>query len=218
MKFYKFTFIELLVVIGVLSILISILLPVLRQAREMSMRTVSLSNLKQIGVALFDHASQNNGMLPSCRELRQRSDGTVFQKSVWTRIVSEACGPDIFVHPGKTNPNKNRLYSAAGTLQGISKNGVDLDQFLPRYIAKIHNPSESYLIVEAKMKSNGDAKGRIHWGIALQDFQKTSPELTKNIDFPFANINSQLRGDSSVGSVRFTSRGTVTSMNWNGQE
>lgn len=46
-----FTLIELLVVISIIAVLISILLPVLGQAREMSKRSICLHNLGQLGVS-----------------------------------------------------------------------------------------------------------------------------------------------------------------------
>lgn len=58
-----FTLIELLVVISIIALLLSILLPVLRNAREASKGVVCLSNLKQIGLGTMLYAGDNNSVL-----------------------------------------------------------------------------------------------------------------------------------------------------------
>jgi len=61
-----FTLVELLVVIGIIALLISILLPALNKARAQSQKTVCLSNLRQLSVALSAYASDHGGsIIPS---------------------------------------------------------------------------------------------------------------------------------------------------------
>ncbi len=58
-----FTLIELLVVIAVIALLMAILVPVLRSAREQGQRVVCLSNLRQLTLAWVAYADDNDGKL-----------------------------------------------------------------------------------------------------------------------------------------------------------
>ena len=59
-----FTLIELLVVIAIISLLVSILIPSLKRAKELTRRVVCGSNLHQMGVALMTYAADHKGEFP----------------------------------------------------------------------------------------------------------------------------------------------------------
>lgn len=59
-----FTLVELLLVIGVISVLAALLIPVLASSRASASGSVSLSNVRQIGVALSSYASENKDLPP----------------------------------------------------------------------------------------------------------------------------------------------------------
>ena len=56
-KHRGFTLIELLVVIAIIAVLIALLLPAVQQAREAARRAHCKSNLKQLGIALYNYES-----------------------------------------------------------------------------------------------------------------------------------------------------------------
>lgn len=56
-----FTLIELLVVIAIIAILAAILFPVFAQAKQASKKTVNVSNLRQIGMAVTMYVNDNEG-------------------------------------------------------------------------------------------------------------------------------------------------------------
>jgi prepilin-type N-terminal cleavage/methylation domain-containing protein len=60
-----FTLIELLVVIAIIAILASILFPVFARAREQARKTVCLSNMKQLGLAMLMYTQDYDEMLPA---------------------------------------------------------------------------------------------------------------------------------------------------------
>jgi prepilin-type N-terminal cleavage/methylation domain-containing protein len=77
-----FTLIELLVVIAIIALLISILLPSLSRARELSKRLVCASNIKGIGTSSKIYANDNNErwMIPAFREGQIDEEGIDYIK------------------------------------------------------------------------------------------------------------------------------------------
>ncbi|MFW6133109.1 MAG: type II secretion system protein [Planctomycetota bacterium] len=59
-----FTLIELLVVIAIIALLVSILMPSLKQAKELAQRAACAMNERQIGTASATWASDHDGRLP----------------------------------------------------------------------------------------------------------------------------------------------------------
>ena len=60
-----FTLIELLVVISIIALLVAILLPSLRRARDQGKLAVCASNLRELGLGVHMYAGENNGRLPT---------------------------------------------------------------------------------------------------------------------------------------------------------
>ena len=71
-----FTLVELLVVIAVIALLMALLIPVLRSARERAQRMVCLSNLRQLTLAWIAYAEDHDGKLVNGSTFRQAVVGT----------------------------------------------------------------------------------------------------------------------------------------------
>ena len=61
---FGFTLVELLVVIGIIAILISILMPALRRARNQAQKIDCMNRVRQISIAVNMYAQQFKGWLP----------------------------------------------------------------------------------------------------------------------------------------------------------
>lgn len=59
-----FTLVELLVVIGIIALLVAILMPALRKAREQAVATQCLSNLRQVGLMAHMYANEHRDVIP----------------------------------------------------------------------------------------------------------------------------------------------------------
>ncbi|MCM8535167.1 MAG: type II secretion system GspH family protein [Lentisphaeraceae bacterium] len=82
MKSEKFTLIELLVIVAIIGILISVLLPSLQRAKELTKRSVCLSNLNQIGTSLFKYIVDSNGEMTNNNDwhnvIGHSGNGTIY--------------------------------------------------------------------------------------------------------------------------------------------
>jgi hypothetical protein len=60
-----FTIVELLVVIGIISVLIAVMLPSLKEARETALKLRCTSNIRQNGMMAINFTADNKGKFPS---------------------------------------------------------------------------------------------------------------------------------------------------------
>jgi prepilin-type N-terminal cleavage/methylation domain-containing protein/prepilin-type processing-associated H-X9-DG protein len=75
-KVIGFTLIELLVVIAMIGLLLALLIPVLRNAREQGHRAVCLSNLKQLTLAWTAYATEYDGKIVNGKATNMRKKGS----------------------------------------------------------------------------------------------------------------------------------------------
>jgi prepilin-type N-terminal cleavage/methylation domain-containing protein len=97
-----FTLIELLVVIAIIAILAAILLPALAAAKDRAIRTECMSNLHQIGIALFVYVSdEKNSKLPVYDSQTGASWPWDMPWDVGNEMLKSVGGnPKVFYDPG----------------------------------------------------------------------------------------------------------------------
>lgn len=83
-----FTLLELLVTISVIVILLSLLLPSLRQAKEVAVKTQCANMLKNYGLALSMYINDNNGIFPA-------TDKVDAVGNYWILAIAEYFGPNL---------------------------------------------------------------------------------------------------------------------------
>src|ERR671925_2083860 len=81
-----FTLVELLVVVSIIALLIAILLPSLKKAREQSRQTVCLSNMRNMSTAVWMYTNENNDAFPLTR------DRGGFQEGGWINMLIPHAG------------------------------------------------------------------------------------------------------------------------------
>lgn len=109
-----FTLIELLVVISIISLLLSIMLPALTNARNAARAVVCQSNQRQIAVMTHMYTQEWDGYVPATRQ----SSGKIWDKPL--RAMNPSANK-AFLCPGQTfvkysGPNDVRSYAFNATM------------------------------------------------------------------------------------------------------
>jgi prepilin-type N-terminal cleavage/methylation domain-containing protein len=109
-----FTLVELLIVIGIIALLVSILLPAANRAREMSRRTVCLSNIRQLTTAWLMYADEHHGRLCNCEGINNTFDPRAPLVPSWfvggdTGPTNNYVDPAPFIRQGQLWPYLREL-------------------------------------------------------------------------------------------------------------
>ena len=108
-----FTLVELLVVVSIIALLIAILLPSLRKARQQGKAAVCLSRLRTLGQGMYMYAMEHNDQLLPCRlpkldneNWRMDIKGGLKYRPTFLAIMGSYVGVPAFDDP---QPEKNTI-------------------------------------------------------------------------------------------------------------
>ncbi len=175
-----FTLIELLVVISIVALLVAILLPALSGAKRAALRSVCLSNTRQIGVASMAYASDYDNKMPPAIDYAGYPNLTT-----WDRSLQEYAGANVDVVPDASTPvdrgtdvfvcpsdEVERIYggrkrSFSLVFFNLDSSGGPYSQLGSVVLDVFREPSQSYLIGEWHGFENmrlRHTESAIYWG------------------------------------------------------
>ena len=137
-KCAAFTLIELLVVIAIIAILVAMLLPALRLAKDAAKTITCLSNQKQTGIGFFAYADDNDGWLP------QWMVKSAWPSTTWYDVIADDLKPECGGYTSRKvmrcprNSDFDDLYQFYGMYQ--------YEKF--RKVSHVENPAGRLLITD----------------------------------------------------------------------
>jgi prepilin-type processing-associated H-X9-DG protein/prepilin-type N-terminal cleavage/methylation domain-containing protein len=153
-----FTLVELLVVLGIITILIGILLPAFSKAREQARKTACASNLRVIGQALVMYVNANKGRLPNGNPPATWEDYAGQNDVLVTFARDFVKGPQVFGCPSDREAPPLQITTGDPSFSTSARSGYD---FYSIYWAPEYGP----LMVKMQGKGSQRRMAPLAWDI-----------------------------------------------------
>jgi general secretion pathway protein G len=120
-----FTLVELLVVIGIITILIGLLMPALSRAREAARRTKCLANLRTLGQGMVMYANDSKGWLPNSNPASTVNDYDMTNAVLVALNRVYVHSPGAFHCPADSDPVPEKIETADYTKPNSARVSYD---------------------------------------------------------------------------------------------
>jgi prepilin-type N-terminal cleavage/methylation domain-containing protein/prepilin-type processing-associated H-X9-DG protein len=153
-----FTLVELLVVIGVIAILIALLLPALKRAREQAQSIACMNILRQYGTFQRLYAHENKGLCPGTTV--SYIDAGVPKTTPWTRFFPfvEMMAPKGVADPRTQARERMKCPACPNTADGWTITMAQATKLV--WIHILSTPRASDVLIASDTRGEGNIEGK----------------------------------------------------------
>jgi len=179
-----FTLIELLVVIAIIAILAAILFPVFAQAKLAAKKITSVSNQKQIGLAILMYANDYDDMYP-------RRDGCTLNDSFNTVFNNQPAGTNPYAWCGSSSLSGNGEYA-------FRDNVYSWPKWIMPYVKSMGLFTHPVIQKNATDWANGELEGGYALNLAITGDLELGDHGLSGAPESYGNITSWLGGQTTA--------------------
>jgi prepilin-type processing-associated H-X9-DG protein len=205
---FSFTLIELLVVITIIAVMVALLMPALKEAKEGANWVKCMSNQRQIGLA-FTMYGEQYGRYPFSREIvlanahwttRITPFLTRFTNSTWAGGGAGTRSP-VLICPSRGRHTTNLEPSYSANRQFLGSDTVLTSQY-PRQYPYTSRPQEVILVADASLGTLIESSAHFDYPI---DFKQAFNPATANTPV-YGPDNVDAYNGGTWGNIRFRHR------------
>jgi prepilin-type N-terminal cleavage/methylation domain-containing protein len=159
-----FTLIELLVVISIIAVLASLIAPAVQSARRAARKVQCLSNMRNVGLAMQNFASSNNGSLPALASTQTVTNSGGQQGTMvvpWTVLLLPALDNTALLR----NIRNDATVVSGEAFVNLGQENVAIEVFTcPDHVLAYKKPGGLSFVVNAGHMAPGTGAGA--WGVS----------------------------------------------------